>query len=158
MKTFRFSLAFLALIALVTIFGCGSTDNVVEPPTRADLLTGKTWRPGTVTVIANGTPENTSRYNAFSIVFRKDPNNAERGTYTSANGFDGFPQSEGTWEFRDNGTLILRGDGVSMTVTTLTASNLVLNFTIQGRIGGRYASAEREQIIPTRVFTFNLVP
>lgn len=56
---------------------------------------------------------------------------ADGGTYSTSNSADQtvWPSS-GTWTFNTSGTQFIRDDGVEVTITGLTTSNLVLNFNI----------------------------
>lgn len=134
---------YMLLAAVVCLTACDKPDPLPSP-TPQDLIQG-TWLLGSVTITENGLPvEDVSAYNGFVLKI-------EGFKYYVSNGNEAFPQSEGEWGFVDETYKQIRlDDGTIIDVTTLNADTFSFTFERKG------GSAARNNIVPTRVFTFTL--
>jgi hypothetical protein len=132
--------ALFLFILTVTIDSCKKDlPNVLD--VNRQLLTTRTWEINTVTV--DGV-EKTAAFAGLTLSFQD-------GSYSTSHGTVVWPAS-GTWTFKDDsGSLILRNDNIEITITSITARQLVLelvwnkNTLGSGRVGS---------IAGKHVFTF----
>lgn len=129
-------IAALAITALLIIQSCGG-DGDPDPdpePTAAELavinLTNGTWKVNSVTV--DGV-DKTSMFTNMSITFTpasmtNGKPSSLNGSFTSTNGGLVWPSS-GNWSFTNtnDGTNLSRSDGLSIQLTTLTATSLKMS-------------------------------
>ena len=137
----RITISLAVLAAVLHLAGCGSDP---APETGAEkatkLLTAATWNTQSVTV---GGASSTI-YNNLKVTFTATG-------FTATHGGSVWPAS-GTWKFTDDtGETMVRGDGLSISVTELTSTKVVMrlawNKTTLG--GGR-----SESLSGQHVFTF----
>ncbi|WP_038029856.1 hypothetical protein [Thermonema rossianum] len=134
---------YIFLLAALSLTACDKP-NPLPSPTPQDLIQGA-WLLGSVNITENGLPvEDVSAYNGFVLKI-------EGFKYYVSNGNEAFPQSEGEWGFLDETYKQIRlDDGTIIDITTLNADTFSFTFERKG------SSAARNNIVPTRVFTFTL--
>ncbi|MCC5930777.1 MAG: hypothetical protein JJU28_16150 [Cyclobacteriaceae bacterium] len=147
---------YVKLITLITVIagfvvfnGCGGSggDDPSVREINTGILTSKTWTVNTVTVPA-GTATEGSAWNNFTVTF--NPTNMT--TTNHPTGAEVVWPTGITWTFKDDeARVIVRGDGVDMTINTISESSLVLTFTMPDntQIAGRTAGLGGQ-------YTFNL--
>ncbi|MGF1636327.1 MAG: hypothetical protein ACFCUU_04590 [Cyclobacteriaceae bacterium] len=144
MKNIQLFLMLFAFSGMALLSGCGGDDN--GEPSAADsrraLLTSKTWTVSSVTTPPSSATEGAD-WAPFTVSFT-DSN------MTTANHPAGAEVvwPSGAWSFgNDAATTIVRGDGITMTINSLTESSLVVQFngdqewSTDGRtasLGGQY--------------------
>ncbi|NIK72842.1 hypothetical protein FHS56_000328 [Thermonema lapsum] len=140
MKKVLYTLLWAALIGLTACY----KPNPLPSPTPKDLIQG-TWLLGSVSITENGLPvQDVTAYNGFLLKI-------EGFKYYVNNGNEAFPQDRGEWGFVDETYKQIRlGDGTIIEVTTLNADTFSFTFERKG------SRAARNNIVPTRVFTFTL--
>jgi hypothetical protein len=148
MKYLKLIILITAIAGFVVFNGCGGSggDDPSAREINTGILTSKTWTVNSVTVPA-GTATEASAWNNFTVTFNAT-------NMTTANHPDGAQVvwPSGSWSFKDDDArIIVRGDGVEMTVNTITESSLVLTFTMPDntQIAGRTAGLGGQ-------YTFNL--
>lgn len=99
--------------------GCGKgSDPVPETDRVRGFLTGTAWQVSQVSI--DGVSK-TSSFSGLTLTFTATG-------YTTANGRLVWPAT-GTWQFKDDtGKLLLRSDGVEVTITDVTTTTLSLSF------------------------------
>ncbi len=154
---------FILMMAFVAV-SCKKAE-VLEAPRTVDNI-NKSWKISTLNITENGIPETDySAYNGFRLTFNgKD--------YVAKNGGDAFPGDAngilpGTWGF-DNiaETQISLSDGTIVAVSKLNASQFNFTFSRAGNVRSGIwgndntngSTSGIDNINPTRVFTFELVP
>ena len=147
---------FVLMMAFVAV-ACKKAE-VLEAPRTVDNI-NRIWKISTLNVTENGIPEaDYSGYTGFRLAFNgKD--------YLATNGGDAFPPNAsgslpGTWGF-DNvaETQISLGDGTIIAVSRLNASQFNFTFTRAGSVRSGFTGNDNiDNINPTRVFTFELIP
>ena len=125
----------ISMLFLIIIFH-GCKKETVSPLDKAqNLLISGTWKIKSVTV----DNQLVTVYDGMTIVFTKT-------AYTTTNGGSLWPPS-GTWEFSGgNKDLILRDDGLEITLIKLTATEMIMGFLWDDTIydGGRIESVGGE--------------
>jgi len=112
--TQRHSFVFAICVVLLASTAC-KHKNDPQP----DLLLQKTW------IVKKVEVDGMDKTSAFSNMTLK----FSPGKYTATNGGDVWADN-GTWSYAKNSsTLIIRGDGVQVTISEITEKNLQLNFT-----------------------------
>lgn len=111
--------AILIIFSFALLTGC-KKDNT---PTAEEIMTQKlmvaTWKVSSVTVDGS---DRTSMFTGMTLTFTD-------GAYTTTNGHVVWPAS-GTWTFSNaEATMIKRDDGVIVTLTEVTDSNLKMSLT-----------------------------
>ena len=146
---------FVLMMAFV-VASCKKAE-VLEAPRTVDNI-NRSWKISTVNVTENGIPETDySAYTGFKLTFiGKD--------YLVINGGDAFPPVISnvlpTWGF-DNAseTQISLSDGTIIAVSRLNASQFNFSFTRAGSVRSGFTGSDNiDNINPTRVFTFELIP
>ena len=156
---------FILMMAFV-VASCKKAE-VLEAPRTVDNI-NRSWKISKLTVTENGIPETDySAYTGFKLTFiGKD--------YIVINGGDAFPPVVSatlpTWGF-DNiaETQITLSDGTVIAVSKLNASQFNFSFTRAGNVRSGFTGNDNvdgtdgnpagiDNINPTRVFTFELVP
>ncbi len=135
MKYFKLFLVLIAFGSLIIFSNCGGGGDGGGNPAgdQASKLTDGTW---TLTSVTD--PQNASEalWDVLTVTFTGDAGGGGFTTNSSTlardNATSVWPAS-GTWTFDGNNTTrIVRNDGVTMTINSLTASALTLSFTISG--------------------------
>jgi hypothetical protein len=128
----------LAIGALISISSCGGKKTV--KPDVAGLLKSGTWKVGTVTV--NGANQ-ISLFTGLTVTFAAS-------SFNSANGDPVWPAT-GTWTLNPEGTIITRGDGLTVNIDNISQTALGLSLTWNKTTlgGGRSGS-----VAGNHVFTF----
>ena len=153
---------FVLMMAFI-VASCKKAE-VLEAPRTVDNI-NRSWKISTLNVTENGIPETDySAYTGFRLTFTgKD--------YVAINGGDAFPVGangtlSGTWGF-DNAaeTQITLSDGTVIAVSKLNASQFNFSFTRLGNVRSGFTGNDNidgtdgiDNINPTRIFTFELVP
>lgn len=142
MKNLKYILYILGLGALIYLSGCKDDSSDAAPSETDQQLTtlinnGTNWVLGNNGVTKDGY-DVTSQFSGFNL-------NIGNKTYSTTNGLSPVWPEMGTWDFQDNNPgLILRDDGVLVTVSAST-SNLTLTFTADAvPTGGRVESVSGE--------------
>jgi hypothetical protein len=132
MKAIRIIVAIVILVSFEIKFAGCSKEEVLTPNQQTEqLLSKQLWELTAVTI----DDVSSDLYSGLTISFNST-------TYTSLNGGAIWPAS-GTWSFLgEKGDKILRDDGLEITIETINASQLVINFiwTKTTSIGGRIYS------------------
>ena len=142
MKALKFLL--LLLVAGSTLFfancGGGGGEESAEDQKRALLVNNSPWTVSSVSV-PEGSATDAPEWNNFTVSFT----NTNMTTSSPATGAGAVWPST-TWSFTSDLNGIVRGDGVTMSINTLTASSLNVTFTIVDEElgGGRVASLDGE--------------
>jgi hypothetical protein len=132
-RSLRIFLASVAISALTLLYSCGGSEPEPEP-TAAEAavinLTNSAWKVNSVTI--DGV-DKTSMFTNLSITFTPTSTtngkpSSLNGSFTAVNGGLVWPAS-GTWSFPNtaDGNNVLRGDGVSLQLTELTATTLKIS-------------------------------
>jgi len=125
----------LAVLSIILIFN-GCKKETVSPLENAqNLLISGIWKIKSATV----DNQTVTVYDGMTITFTK-------AAYTTTNGGSLWPPS-GTWEFLGgNKDLILRDDGLEITIIKLTSTELIMGFLWDDTIydGGRTESVGGE--------------
>jgi hypothetical protein len=137
-KNHKFISALCLFILTSALYSC--KPDLPDLPGVSDvnkqLLTTRTWEINTVTV--DGL-EKTSSFAGLTLSFQD-------GSYSTTHSTVVWPAA-GTWTFKDkSGLLILRDDNIEITITSITARQLVLEFVWNKNTPG--------SIPGTHVFTF----
>ena len=120
----------LVVVAILTflVLSCKSDDGPGEEgePTRIEILTTSPWLVESVVV---DDIDQTSLFTDFEISFTTE-------TYTTTNGSNAWAPS-GTWQFKNvDQDVMVRGDGVEVTIVSLNTERLVMRFFIDsGSLG-----------------------
>lgn len=142
MKTlFRSSSIIVPLCILITFQNCKQDAAPSEQEVVLSALTGVTWKVGAVTI--DGVDKN-AMYPGLTVSFAAS-------TFSSTNGKLVWPAT-GTWTFgSDNGRILVRDDGISVSITDISDSQLklALSWTKTTLDAGRPASLRG-----AHVFTF----
>ena len=119
--------SFSAMMALMLCASCKKSSTDPQP----DLLTKKNWA---ITTVAVDGVDKTSLFANMTLTFSDK-------TYTTTNGGGAWPAS-GTWAYSTNSTtVIVRNDGLQITIDELTATKLKLSFDwAKSTFGGRIHS------------------
>ncbi|MBL7855392.1 MAG: DUF5004 domain-containing protein [Cyclobacteriaceae bacterium] len=124
--------AFTLVFAFVA--GCSEDASLTEEQRVTALLSGESWEVNRVEVDGQ---DKSDLFADFSLQFKEDK------TYTST-GITRVWARSGTWQFTDpiNPTVLLRDDGVEVTLETLSEQQLVLvlNWSTTTISGGRGSS------------------
>jgi hypothetical protein len=116
-KLFQLMLSVLVMFCLLTISSCGKKDDPSATEVNTGLLSSGTWKISSVVV--DGT-DRTSLFTGMTLQF-------QAGSYTTSNGGVVWPAS-GSWSFIDTNALsIKRSDDVTVTINTISETNLVLS-------------------------------
>lgn len=132
MKAIRIIITIAILVSFEVKFaGCSKEETLTPNQQTEQLLSRQLWELTSVTI------DNISSdlYSGLTISFNST-------TYTSLNGGAIWPAS-GSWSFLgEKGDKILRDDGLEITIETINASQLVINFiwTKTTSTGGRFYS------------------
>jgi len=146
MKNLKHLLAALVFVSLIIFTNCGGDDggnkddgSTTDPADdQAALLVGD-W-----TLNSNGAQLESAaqaEWNGFTMTYSGD---GDGGSYsTSGSQSTDVWNSQGTWEFdgTDIGTII-RSDGVSIDISSVSASGLTLAFTIDSSSGSRTSGVD----------------
>lgn len=141
MKTLKYIILSATIFGMVATTGCKKDDDALPSETDIQLNTlmnnGTNWTLAPGGVIKDGL-DVTSQFAGFKLKFGDK-------TYNTDNGQSPVWQPSGTWDFQnDNPGLILRDDGVLITVT-VTSNSLILNFNAEGvNASGRTMSVAGE--------------
>jgi hypothetical protein len=141
-KKFLAATAAMILSSFLLICSCGGGGDSGGPvtPDVAAMLRSGTWKVKTVTV--DGTNQ-IGLFTGLTLTFSSS-------AFSAANGNPVWPTT-GTWTLNDAGTIITRGDGLTVTINNVTETalglSLVWSKTTLG--GGRAESVEG-----THLFTF----
>jgi hypothetical protein len=135
MKRINFLLSAALILGLLVYAGCGSstpTPQETAAEKQFNLLSGGTWSASANSVTRDGTAEPT--YDNFTVSFsgtlNSDKSNVESSsTYNTNDVTNAFPS--GSWTFNGSNTnQILRGTGITMTIQSISETNLTLAFSL----------------------------
>lgn len=145
MKRFSSIILSIAIATFTMVFQhCDNKDEPSDQEVAQNLLMSKTWTVSSVSVPA-GTATLDSEWANFSVKF----NASDMVTNGHPTGAEVVWPST-TYTLNTAGNSITRGDGVTMTITTLTENNLSVNFQMPlGTEISRVAALDGE-------YTFNL--
>lgn len=150
MSKVKYFLSAAVLVSFFAIVGCGGDDpEGIAPKDAIGQRLAGTWEVGTSSTVTFGSPseDRTSVYSDFTLTFTYDAATSS-GTYTATGGETGaspWPAS-GTWSFTDvaaitnaNSAFSITRNNLEITVSSLTDTNLSMNFTFNDAIhdGGR---------------------
>jgi hypothetical protein len=123
MKRIRLVILSIAVVAMAIAFqNCDNKDEPSDQEVAQNLLMSKTWTVSSVSVPA-GTATLDAEWANFNVKF----NAGDMVTNGHPTGAEVVWPST-TYTLNTAGTSITRGDGVSMTITTLTENSLSVNF------------------------------
>lgn len=153
MKKLSYLLSGFVLVALFVASGCGDDDSGTPPADVVGLELAGTWTidaAQTNQVTFETTEDRTDDYANFTLVLTYTVGQSS-GNYTISGGPVGdrpFTATSGTWSFTNDVTdpnasfNITRNDGVVMSVSTLSATDLDFTFTFaSGSNSGSRTSA-----------------
>jgi len=153
MKKLSYLLSGFVLVALFVASGCGDDDEGTPPADVVGLELAGTWtidETQTNQVTFETTEDRTDDYETFTLTLTYTVGQ-NSGNYTISGGPVGdrpFASTAGTWTFTNDITdpsasfNITRNDGVVITVSNLTATELDFNFTFaSGSNSGSRVSA-----------------
>ncbi|MTI20338.1 hypothetical protein E1176_04825 [Fulvivirga sp. RKSG066] len=140
MNKILYILSFVCLAAVLVMSSCSDDDSSQPSPTAEQKVA--LMNDGTAWVVESVIKDDfdvTSQYTDFRLVLGDF-------TYAVENSVgNAWPKAEGTWTFaNDEGTVIVREDGVNMNVM-LTDTTLQLTFTANSK-SGRVHSVEGEYV------------
>ena len=131
----------VTLIGIMTLSSsCKNDDDVVDPITEKINELSANWQLGNVT---NDNTNVSDQYSGFTLTI-------DNFNFKTQNGGNPWPNF-GSYDFKDNDlSVIVRNDGIEMTIDELTTTFLVLSFRFNALPGGRVTGL-------TGNFTFSLV-
>jgi len=130
----------LVFLLVLAIQGCKERNNP-DPLTVQLNRLGQTWQLGEV---VNDGINVTDKFTGFTLTITTNK------SFTTLNGANAWPAS-GTFEFiGDNKNILLRSDGLEITILSINATNLQLTFTQTELPGGRTSGITGE-------FNFSLI-
>ena len=136
----RVSLFALAIAALGFMSSCGGGGGGPEKPDVAAMLKSGQWKVQTVTV---GGANQISLFTGLTVTF-------SASSFSASNGGPVWPSS-GTWTLNTAGTIITRGDGLTVTIDNISETSLKVSLDWdQTTLGG----GRIESIEGSHVFTF----
>lgn len=157
MKNFRILFPFAIILCLVFMASCKKDDDGGGEQTQEQIETArlvKTWEYENVTLEGAQPGED---YTGFTLTITANED-ATNKSYSTTNGQSAWPAS-GTWDFVDGTDFntIRRSDGIEMTITELTATNLTLSFTITEDDVAKFGQRTQEAQGVVGEYVFELV-
>ncbi len=138
-KIFLTSVSIALLMAAMVLLGSCKKGSGEVTPDVAALLKSGTWKVKTVTVDGS---DKLSLFTGLTLTF-------STSSLSTINGEPVWPGS-GTWALNSDGTIITRGDGLTVTIDNISETSLGLSL-VWGKntLGGRIGSVKGNH-----VFTF----
>lgn len=133
---------YLAMVGIGLTLACGGDDSPTPEELRQQELTA-TWALGTV---VNDGQDVTSQFNGFTLTITSEQ------TYSTNNGGNAWPAAGSFQLVSSNLEEFTRDDGVRVTITTISETNLSLTFQITEVGGSAFGS---NGITGTFIFNLN---